>query len=88
MYKEILELAEYCEKIGVEIEKENFIDGYALRFKNGGDVVQHRGSYGSKSGCVEFGYTGFPRTDFHTTPLKEAKAFVKRHKDKLNGRDL
>ena len=84
MYNEILELEMYCKEIGVKVKKERLIDGYVLKFKNGGDVVQHIGSYGSRSGCVEFGYTGFTSTDFKATPLKNAKAFVKRNKDKLN----
>ena len=84
MYKEILELKKYCNKIGVNCSYERLLDGFAIRFKNGGDVVQHFGSYGSESGCVEFGYTGFKRTDFHATPLKKAKEFVKRNKYKLN----
>lgn len=83
MYKEIIELKDYCEKIGVVVREENLFDGWILRFNNGGDVVQHFGSYGSHNGCVEFGYTGF-YLDFQATPLKNAKAFVKRNKEKLN----
>lgn len=60
MYDEILKLEQYCKRIGVKVKKERLYEGWALRFNNGGDVVQHRGSYGSRCGCVEFGYTGFP----------------------------
>jgi hypothetical protein len=84
MYKEILELEIYCDEIGVETRKEEILDGYVLNFNNGGDVVQHQGSYGSKVGCVEFGYTGFETIDFYATPLKDAKDFVLKHKDELN----
>lgn len=83
MYTEILELKDYCEKIGVVVREERLFDGYVLRFKNGGDVIQHYGSYGNNAGCVEFGLTG-SRLDYCATPLKNAKAFVKRNKEKLN----
>lgn len=32
-YREILELAQYCEKIGVEVRLEPLYDGYAIQFK-------------------------------------------------------
>lgn len=64
MYKEILELAKFCEENGIEIVQGELLDGYGLRFNNGGDVVQHMGSYGNSRGCVEFGYTGFFRSRF------------------------
>ena len=83
MYKEILELKKYCDKIGVSCICERFIDGYALRFNSGGDVVQHRGSYGSNAGCVEFAIGS--RRDYKATILSRAKNLVKRWKDKLNG---
>ena len=84
MYNEILELEEYCKKIGVIVHKETFLDGYCLKFNNGGDVVQHRGSYGCNCGCVEFGYTGFKKTDFKATTLPCAKSFIYRHRTELN----
>ena len=84
MYKEILELEKYCDDIGVETRKETLLDGYVLRFNNGGDVVQHQGSYGGKAGCVEFGYTGFEEVDFKATLLEKAKEFVAEHKYELN----
>ena len=83
MYKEILELKDYCDKIGVVAKKQRLYDGYALRFENGGDVIQHSGSYGHAAGCVEFGGTN-SRIDYCATSLKNAKAFVRRNKDKLN----
>lgn len=81
-YKEILELQQYCEKIGVECKLENLFDGYAIRFNNGGDFIQHRGSYGCNAGCVEPAIgCGL---DYTAVALKNAKALVKYHKDKLN----
>lgn len=84
MYKEILELAKFCEENGIEIVQGELLDGYGLRFNNGGDVVQHMGSYGNSRGCVEFGYTGFSEVDFTATPLEKAKEFLKANKDTLN----
>ncbi len=85
MYEEILELEKYCNKIGVVTEKVGLLDGWCLYFNNGGDVVQHSGSYGSKNGCVEFGYTGFT-LDFKAMSLKDAKGFVRHRKDSLNNK--
>ena len=84
MYKEILELEKFCEKIGVETHKEELFDGYVLKFNNGSDVIQHGGSYGHNIGCVEFGYTGVESRDFCATPLEKAKDFVHKYKRKLN----
>lgn len=84
MYKEILELEKYCNEIGVECKGEKHFDGYVLRFNNGGDVIQCTGSYGSRHGCVEFGYTGYEGMDFKACTLENAKAFVELAKDKLN----
>lgn len=81
MYKEILELKEYCDKIGVDCTLESLFDGYVIRFKNGGDFVQHRGSYGHAVGCVEPAIGS--RLDYSAVELKNAKALVKRWKDKL-----
>lgn len=82
-YKEILALERFCNEIEIAVEKEPFLDGWALRFKNGGDVVQHRFSYGGKRGCVEFavGRQG----DFGATGIEKAKKFVEKYKDELNG---
>lgn len=85
MYEEILELEKFCSEIGVDTEKIPLLDGYCLKFNNGGDVIQHSGSYGSKNGCVEFGYTGFT-IDFKAIPLKAAKDFIKRKKNSFNNR--
>jgi hypothetical protein len=81
-YKEILELHKYCEKTGVECRLEKLYDGYALRFNNGGDFVQHKGSYGCDVGCVEPAIEC--RLDYSAVPLKNAIELVRRHKDRLN----
>lgn len=81
-YNEILALHEYCKKIGVEATISPFFDGYCIRFNNGGDFIQHRGSYGHDSGCVEPAISC--RLDYTAVPLKNARALVKRHKEKLN----
>lgn len=81
-YREIVELYDYCEKIGVQAEISPLFDGFCIRFKNGGDVVQHGGSYGCEAGCVEPAIGS--RLDYHGIPLKKAKALIKRHKERLN----
>ena len=81
-YKEILELHKYCKKIGVHTELRRLYDGYHILFKNGGDVIQHRYSYGSACGYVEptFGSDW----DYSAVSLQKAKELIRRHKDKLN----
>jgi hypothetical protein len=81
-YKKILKLHTYCEKTGVECHLEKLYDGYAIRFNNGGDFIQHKGSYGCNVGCVEPAIGS--RLDYSAVPLKNAIALVSRHKDKLN----
>lgn len=82
-YKEILELYEYCKEIDVEVTKEIFEDGYAIRFANGADFVQHRWSYGADEGYVE--PAGVDKWyDYTAVSLKEAKELIKKYKDKLN----
>lgn len=81
-YKEIVELYEFCKSIGVHAEKSPFLDGFCIRFENGGDVVQHGGSYGSSCGCVEPAIGS--RLDYKAVPLKKCKSLVLRHKEKLN----
>lgn len=81
-YKEIRELHDYCLKIGVKSTIEPLYDGFVIRFNNGGDFIQHRGSYGHYYGCVEPAIGC--RIDYTAVPLKNAKALVKYHKDRLN----
>ena len=81
-YNEIIELYEYCQKIGVHAEISPLFDGFIIMFKNSGDVIQHCASYGSEYGCVEFAIGS--RADYKAMPLKNAKALVCRNKDKLN----
>lgn len=88
MYEEIIKLKAYCDKIGVIATLEDFteFDGYRIQFNNGSDCIQHKYSYGSEDKKVEFGYTE-SRVDFKGVTLENAKAFVKRNKDKLNKED-
>ena len=81
-YQEIVELHEYCQKIGVNSEISPQFDGFRIGFPNGGDFIQHSGSYGCDYGCVEpcIGC----RLDFMAVELKKAKSLVRRHKRKLN----
>ncbi len=81
-YTEINELYEYCKKIGIHAEISPLFDGFYIRFENGGDIVQHFGSYGSDSGCVEPAIRS--RLDYTAVSLKNAKSLVRRHKDDLN----
>lgn len=81
-YTEIVELYEYCKKIGVHARMFPIWDGLGVRFKNGGDFVQHNGSYGSGVGCVEPAI-GCP-LDYKAVPLETAKSLVKEYKAKLN----
>lgn len=81
-YREIIKLYKYCEKIGVHAEISPMFNGFCIHFKNGGDVIQHDGSYGRDCGCVEFSIGS--RADYRRIPLKNAKSLVRRHKAKLN----
>lgn len=81
-YKEILELHKYCEEIGVHTVLRQLYDGYHILFKNGGDVVQHRYSYGSACGCVEPAFGS--DLDYSAVSLENAKELIRIHKDKLN----
>lgn len=84
-YKEILELYDYCVKLLIPATIEYFWDGYAIRFPFGGDIVQHKYSYGSRCGCVEPAIGS--RVDYCAVSLKNAKALVKRHKERLCVKD-
>ena len=81
-YKEIQQLFEYCKTIGVYAELFSFLDGYCIRFQNGGDVVQHGFSYGNDCGCVEFAIGC--KKDYTAVSLKNAQAIIRRYKQKLN----
>lgn len=85
-YKEILQLKEYCDKIGVEYVIENIFDGYAIRFNNGGDFVQHFGSYSSNAGYIEPAIGC--RADYTAVTLKNAKRLFKKYKEKLNSKRI
>ena len=81
-YNEIRQLYEYCTKIGVIAVFEQCWDGYAIRFANGGDVVQHAGSYGGRVRCVEPAIGS--RADYTAVSLQNAKRLICRHKERLN----
>lgn len=81
-YNEIKELYKYCAKIGINAVLETLYDGYAIRFPNGGDFIQHQRSYGGDLGCVEPAIGC--RTDYTAVSLRNAKTLVKYHKDRLN----
>ena len=52
-YQEINELYDFCVKHKIKARFESLYDGYAIRFPNGSDIVQHRYSYGSAKGFLE-----------------------------------
>ena len=83
-YAEIQELYDYCIKIGINARIHTLYDGYILVFPNASDFVQHQYSYGSRVGCVE--PLILSRLDCTAVSLKQAKALVKYHKDRLNRR--
>ena len=85
-YKEILLLYEYCKEIGINATLSELFNGYCIRFNNGGDVVQHFGSYGSGAGCVEPAIGCGCELDYTAVPLDEAKSLLKRYKEELNKR--
>ena len=81
-YPEILELYSFCEKNKITATLEKLYDGYAIRFPDGGDFVQHYGSYGNDRGCVEPAI-GCKR-DYTAVPLRDAKMLVTWHRFKCN----
>ena len=81
IYREIIELFDYCKKLGINAELIPHFDGYVIRFPNGSDFIQHKHSYGCNNGCVEPAVGS--RLDYSAVPLKNAKALVRRHRDKL-----
>lgn len=86
-YDEIRKLKDFCIEHEIVCIFERFLDGWALRFNCGADVVQHKGSYGSGWGCVEFGYT-YTDIDFTAVTLDNAKKFILENKDYLNREKL
>lgn len=85
-YNEIKKLHKFCERKGVDCSFQRMLDGYTIVFSNGADVVQHYGSYGAMVGMVEFGYTGYTEIDFRAMTLEEAKKFISKNVDFLNGK--
>ena len=79
-YRSILKLKEYCDELGIECKLSTMFDGYRIDFRNG-DVIQHEYSYGADEGCVEFAIGC--KADYTAVTLKNAKAIIKRHKEKM-----
>lgn len=82
-YGEIRELYRYCVKQGINAKIEELYDGYAVRFPDGSDFVQHYGSYGSSEGCVEPAVNGC-RNNYTAMTLEHAKRLVRRNRERLN----
>lgn len=81
-YPEIIDLFEYCKRIGIDVELEESYDGFMLRFKNGSDFIQHRCSYGAADGCVEPSIGS--RCDYMPVSVETAKRLVRYRKRILN----
>ena len=81
-YPEIKALFRYCYKKGIPCHITPIRDGYKITFPNGGDFVQHSGSYGANRGCVEPAIGC--RADYTAVPLKNARELVRRHKERLS----
>ena len=81
-YKEINELYDFCVKHKIKARFESLYDGYAIRFPNGGDIKQHRYSYGSAKGFLEpaIGCA----IDYTPVPIVLAKLLVKERYGKEN----
>lgn len=84
MYEEINELYRYCLDNNIDANIEPLYDGAKISFPNGGDFVQHWGSYRSEHGCVEPAIGC--KLDYTAVPLGQAKKLVRRYKRKLNRR--
>lgn len=84
MYKEIEQLKEFCLENEIEFKVMQMLDGCVLKFNNGSDVAQHKGTYGNLIGRVEFGYTGDKDIDFKASELDKAKEWILKNKEKLN----
>ena len=82
MYREIITLHDFCMSNGVICVLSRLFDGYKIQFPNGADFVQHFGSYGSDSGCVEPASID-PEHDYSAVSLEDAKALVIANKDRL-----
>jgi hypothetical protein len=81
MYEEIKELYKYCQDLGMEVSLESFLDGYAIRFADESDVVQHCRSYGGASGYVE-PVIGCD-LDYTAVELGQAKDLIRYYKSDL-----
>lgn len=75
MYREIISLYDFCMSNGVTCVLSPLFDGCEIQFPNGGDFVQHFGSCGARSGCVEPAGID-PDLDYSAVSLEDAKALV------------
>ena len=73
MYKEILELYQWCVDSHIHCTLTPLYDGYIIRFADGSDIIQHAGSYGSKKGYVE--PAGFS-ISYEPVTLEEARLLI------------
>lgn len=84
-YTEICALFHFCADLGIKCTIESLHDGYAVRFPDGSDFAQHRGTYGGTEGCVEPAI-GDDEFDYSAVGLNLAKELVKKYKGKLSRR--
>lgn len=84
-YKEIIELYEFCKEQGIAVSLERLFGGFIVRFPNGDDFVQHKGSYGADRGCVEPAIDC--EMDYSPVSLEDAKELVVQHKERLREAD-
>ena len=82
MYKEIIELHNYCRSLGIECSLEKLFDGYKLNLPKGGDIIQHQYSYGAHLGYLEPAIGS--KKDYSPITLKGAKTMVRKRYYKKN----
>lgn len=81
-YPEIVELFDYCKKIGVTAVLENLYDGYAIRFNDGSDVIQHCYSRGARYGYVETAIGSV--CDYNPVTTETAKRLIRHRRLLMN----
>ena len=84
-YAEIWALYRFCVDCLIECTIEGLYDGYAIRFPDGSDFVQHSASYGGEEGCVEPAI-GDDEFDYSAVGLSLAKELVQKYRGKLEGK--
>lgn len=81
-YPEIAEFFDYCKRIGATAALENLHDGYAIRFNDGSDVIQHCYSRGVRKGYVETAIGSV--CDYNPVTTETAKRLIRRRRLLLN----